>query len=204
MNYLIAVEKEKIYRPDIKLYTGNIGTYTFSFDFDENWQGLIKFASFSKNNETYVIEIIDNKVSIPYELLLEPGVCSFGLYGTNGEDDIKRISSNLLEFEVIKGGYSEGSTPQTPTPDVWETLFKNSIPKIIDGYWHLYNPQDEIYVDTGVNAAGLFPVKGVDYFTDEDKSIIVEEVEKKAIGDIEKALDNIIDIQNGLIGGDSV
>ncbi len=204
MNYSISVVKETIYRPDIELYTGNIGAYTFTFDFDENWQGLIKFASFSKNNETYIIEIIDNTVCVPYELLLEPGTCSFGVYATNGEDDIKRISSNILEFNIIDGVYSPFTIPKTPTPDVWEVLFKNSIPKIIDGYWYLYSPQDGIYVNTGINSVGQFPVNGIDYFTENEKEIFVAEVEKRSIGNIDKALNEIIAIQNKLIGGDGV
>lgn len=205
MNYHFNVTNEKLKgRPDLKLYTGNIQTYTFSFDFDEHWQEFIKFASFIKNNETYISEIIDNLVCIPYEILIEPGTCSFGIYGTNAQEDIKRISSNIIEFDVLKGGYSEGIVPQTPTPDVWEILFRNSIPKIIDGYWHLYNPHQEIYVNTGVNAIGQLPIKGVDYFTDEDKNTLTNEVEKNIIGDIETALDSIIAIQNELIGGDCV
>ena len=204
MNYLLTVKNEKITkRPDIKLLTGNIGTYTFIFDFDEHWQGLLKFASFTNALETYVVEAKNDSVTIPSEILENPGLWSFGVFATNGEDNIKRISSNLLEFEVVKGAYSEGLTPQTPTPDIWEALFKNSIPSIVDGYWYIYSIDDDKYVNTGIRAVGEKPLKNIDYFTDEDKKELVGSVEKEVIGDIDSALANIISIQNELIGGES-
>ena len=108
MNYLLTVKNEKITkRPDIKLLTGNIGTYTISFDFDEHWQGLLKFVSFTNASETYVVEAKNDSVTIPSEILENPGLWSFGVFATNGEDNIKRISSNLLEFEVVKGVFKD-------------------------------------------------------------------------------------------------
>ena len=204
MNYLLTVKNEKIVkRPDMNLYTGNIGTYTFSFDFDEHWSGLLKFVSFTNGSETYVVQAKNDSVTIPSEILENPGLWSFGAFATNGEDNIIRISSNLLEFEVVKGAYSEGLTPQTPTPDVWESLFENSIPSIIDGYWYIYSIDNDKYVNTGIKAVGEKPLKNIDYFTDEDKTELVGLVKKEAIGDIESALDNIISIQNKLLGGES-
>lgn len=204
MNYLLTVKNEKIIkRPDIKLYTGNIGTYSFSFDFEKHWSGLLKFVSFTNDSETYVVEAKNDSVIIPSEILENPGLWSFGVFATNGEDNIKRVSSNLLEFEVVKGAYSEGLTPQTPTPDVWESLFKNSIPSIIDGFWHIYSIDENKYVNTGIRAVGEKPQKNIDYFTSEDKTELVNSIEQEIIGDIETALNNIIAIQNELIGGES-
>ncbi len=205
MNYLLTVKNEKIQkRPDIKFLTGNIGTYTFSFDFDEHWQGLLKFVSFTNNSETYIVQAKNDTVTVPSEILKQSGLWSFGVFATNGDDNIKRISSNLLEFEVVKGAYSEGMTPQTPTPDVWESLFKNSIPAIVEGYWHIYNIKENDYVNTGIRAVGEKPQKNIDYFTSEDKTELVNLVEQEIIGDIETSLDSIIAIQNELIGGERV
>ena len=204
MNYLLSVKNEIITkRPDIKLLTGNIGTYTISFNFDEHWQGLLKFVSFTNNSETYILQSENDTVTVPAEILENPGLWSFGVFATNGEDNIKRISSNLLEFEVVKGAYSEGLSPQTPTPDIWESLFKNSIPTIIEDYWYIYSIDENQYVNTGNRAVGEKPLKNIDYFTDEDKTELVGLIEENLIGDIETALDNIIAIQNELIGGDS-
>lgn len=51
---------------------------------------------------------------------------------------------------------------------------------------------------------GYSPIRGLDYWTEEDKTEIISETKTGAIGDIETALDNIIAIQESLIGGGSV
>ena len=50
---------------------------------------------------------------------------------------------------------------------------------------------------------GYTPKKGVDYYTEAEKQSLVTEIETTVLGDIDTALDNIIAIQNTLIGGDS-
>ena len=205
MNYLLKLKNEKIIkRHDIKLLTGNVGTYTFSFDFDEHWQGLLKFVSFTINSDTFVVRAENDMVTVPSEILENPGLCSMGIFATNAEDDIRRISSDILEFEVIEGAYPGCFTSLTPTPDVWESLFRNSIPTIIDEYWHIYSIDENAYVNTGIRAIGQKPQKNIDYFTDEDKTELVELIEDEMIGDIDAALDNIIALQNELIGGEGV
>ena len=198
MNYHFNVRNEKIIgRPDLKLYSGNIDTYTFSFNFYENWDGLIKFATFNSGTDAYVIEIKNNIVTVPHEILNSVGTCSFGVFATNAKNDIKRISSEVLEFEVLQGAYLEGNSPDTPTPDIWEELLGKSVPKLEGGYWHIYNIYTDTYENTNIRA---IPQKGIDYFTQEDEAILVNKVEEKTIGDIEDVLDNIIAIQSNLMG----
>ena len=50
---------------------------------------------------------------------------------------------------------------------------------------------------------GYTPIKGVDYYTEAEKTELVNEIANTVTGDIETALDNIIAIQNSLIGGGS-
>jgi hypothetical protein len=53
----------------------------------------------------------------------------------------------------------------------------------------------------GVNGKdGYTPIKGVDYYTDAEKTELVNEISNTVTGDIETALDNIIAIQNNLMG----
>lgn len=56
--------------------------------------------------------------------------------------------------------------------------------------------------DKGDN--GYTPQKGVDYYTEEEKEELVQVIADEVTGGIETALDNIIAIQNSLIGGGSV
>lgn len=55
----------------------------------------------------------------------------------------------------------------------------------------------------GGGTDGYTPQKGVDYFTEAEKQEIIQEIELNVTGDIETALDNIIAIQESLIGGDA-
>ena len=172
MNYLFKVNNEIIKpREDVVLYVGNINTYSFEFLFDYIWDEYEKFVSFIIGDKVYNILIKDNKITVPNEVLEQEGKIIFGVFGTNGEDDIKRISSNLIEFNVLKGAYSPKTNEVlTPTPDFWEILFKNSIPKIIDGMWYIYDISKKEYINTNIIAKGTTPKKGEDYFTDSDIS----------------------------------
>lgn len=50
---------------------------------------------------------------------------------------------------------------------------------------------------------GYTPVAGVDYYTEEEKAAVVDEIQTTVTGDIHTALDGIIEIQETLIGGDT-
>lgn len=204
MNYNFIVENEKIKdNSDLVLYSGNINTYTFTFQFDENWSGLVKFASFAKGSETYTVLIERDSLAVPAEVLENAGMCFFGVYATNGSDDVKRMSSERLQMEIKKGAYSKGEVPHVPTPDVWETLFRKSIPAIKDGYWHIYNPEAENFENTGVCTSAPIPQKGVDYWNEEDVAEIKSYVDGeivKVTGDMETALENILSMQRELTG----
>ena len=158
MNYNFIVNNEIIRgRPDLRLYTGNTGTYTFEFEFDEQWAGLQIFVAFTGNSGTYISKAENNRVTVPRELLVNPGSCRFGVYGTNSSDDIKRMSSNLIELEVVQGAYSDGTAPDVPTPDLWETLVTKTVPIIGEnGNWWIWSIEEQGYIDSGVYASQIY------------------------------------------------
>ncbi len=83
--------------------------------------------------------------------------------------------------------------------DTYEIAVKNGFDGTIDEWLaSLKGPRGE------KGDTGAAPVRGVDYWTEDDKNEIVSEVETAMIGDIESALDAIIAIQEELIGGDGV
>ncbi len=180
MNYSFDVKKDIIETNcEICLYSGNINTYTFSFNMDEEWNEYIKFGVFIKNGRSYSVKMDNMQIVVPKEVLLSSGDVSFGLFGTNGEKDIKRLSTNLITFKVNQGAYNGSDMPTPPVADFWETILSKYIPRIIDGKWYVYDINTDEYVDTGVVAEGVTPKKGVDYFTDEDiKNLELENREK--------------------------
>lgn len=166
MNYLFNVKKDIIEeKGDIILYSGNVNTYTFSFEMDEAWNNYTKFAVFIKGECAYNVLIEDNCITVPQQILQQPGDVDFGIYGTNDDID-KRLSTNLLTLKINLGSYSDGVAPPVYTPDVWETLLSKYLPKIINNNWHIYDLESRSYIDTGVSAKVEVPeVDLSDYYS---------------------------------------
>ena len=150
--------------------SGNVNYYKCEFTFSDEWQGLSKYAVFSKKDKAYTVEIKDGCCFIPKEVLQESGNIAIGVFGTNGsETDYLRISTNPVTALVSTGAYKEGDTPETPTPDLWEEYLNqvakaadNVIPYInkSDNHWYVYDPKTQKYVDSGVNSVGAKGDKG--------------------------------------------
>ncbi len=163
MNYSFNVDKDFIEEnSQINLYSGNVNTYTFSFNMGEEWNEYIKFGIFIKNGRAYNVKVEEAQLKVPQEILQTPGDVSFGVYGTNGDDDIKRLSTNLITFKVNQGAYRSSKAPGVHEPDFWETLLSKYVPKIIDNKWHIYDINSGEYIDTGVVALGKVDYSYVD------------------------------------------
>ncbi len=108
--------------------SGNKNIYSCEFDITCDEEGDIWFCAFKKGDETYITPITNGECLIPYEILETSGKAYIGCYAVcSGE---KRISTNWIPLKVKEGAYSEGTAPQAPTEDLWETLLKNSVPVI--------------------------------------------------------------------------
>ena len=204
MNYKLIVNKDSLLKKDdFVLYTGNLNVYTLEFEFDNSWDNYIKFAVFIKGDLVLSAKIDNNQISVPQQMLTDSKNFRLGVYGTNSED--LRISTMLITVDVEKGAYSSSEAPDSPTPDAWEELFKNSIPLIKNNNWFLYDPISGEYKDTKIQAYGYTPKKGVDYFTEEDLLSMgigeaLDEIIDMELSHIE--VDNILDLQNSYIGGE--
>ncbi len=163
MNYSFNVKKDFIEMgTEINLYSGNVDTYTFSFNMDDVWNEYIKFGIFIKNGRAYNVRVEEAQLKVPQEVLQTPGDVSFGVYGTNGDDNIKRLSTNLIKFKVNQGSYRSSKAPMISEPDLWETLLSKCVPKIVDGKWQCYDTKIGKYIDTGVTADGACDYSYVD------------------------------------------
>lgn len=134
--------------------SGNTNTYLAEFSLNEDWEGLLRYAVFTKDEKPYICVLDEeNFCTLPNEILTSKGVISIGVYGTNLDSDIKRISTNTVTIEISDGTFTSDAVPLLPTPSVWEQLVKKTIPKIGDNdNWYLYNLTTGEYEDTGVLA----------------------------------------------------
>lgn len=164
----------------------------FVFDFTDDWEKLLPFAQFAQGEETYNIYLDeDNSVYLPPEIT--EGTFTLTLCGTGGETV---ATTNYKTFRFIKGNLvsDEKST------DITLTLYEQLVNRI---EWDDAIGIDRVETtesteDGGVNTVkfiftdgesksfevrngnkgtdGKTPVKGTDYFTDEDVSEIVSKV----------------------------
>lgn len=105
----------------------NKGEYNIQeceFEFSSEYNGLVEVALFSTCSNTYQINIVNNKCSIPYEVLQEEGNIILGVYGyeVDGEELIKRYSPTPVYFTVDNGSFLEGIEPTPPSPSVIEQM----------------------------------------------------------------------------------
>ena len=135
--------------------TGNVNTYICQFDISCDIPELMWFCVFIQGESVYIQEIADNRCVIPQEVLVDIKPIYIGCYGTNGKDNIKRVSTNQIFFDVKQGAYTEGTQPIVPTPDVWETLINKNIPYIgKNGNWYIYDIETKTYKDSGQPSVG--------------------------------------------------
>lgn len=112
-NNVKLVEKDQI-------ESGEYNVTPCSFEFSEEYAGLIKTAVFTnKDKQAYKMLIQDDECTIPAEVLEKEGAVELGVFGYIEEDrDLElRYSPKPCLFAVSKGSYkeAENSTPPTPT-----------------------------------------------------------------------------------------
>lgn len=134
----IDVRKAK---PSVKqseplITSGSLNAFSVHFIFNNDWDGMTKFATFRKKDSKEVYEISlkeDDIADIPWELLVEPGPrIQVGAYGIRiGEDKHVRLPTIWINLEDISEGVLYGVEGREPTPDIYEQFVEalKSIPK---------------------------------------------------------------------------
>lgn len=133
----IDVRKAK---PTIKnteplLTSGSLNAFSVHFIFNDDWDGMTKFAVF-KTAERPAIEIVlddTNTCDIPWELLQTPGQrIQCGAYGISITDQKQiRLPTIWLKLDEISEGVLYGVEGREPTPDIYEQFVDalNKIPE---------------------------------------------------------------------------
>ncbi len=158
-----------------------------SFEFSEEWQGKIT-AIFGFCGEFYSILIENGKCIVPWEVIKSPGFTVSVVCGD-------RITANMTRVEVDLSGYFEGQTPKPPTPDVYQQILDSAKPPYVgeNGNWYVWDKASRGYVDTELSAQakdGYTPIRGTDYWTEDDKAEIYTYVDT-VVGGIQPLLEEI-------------
>lgn len=113
-----------------------------------------------------------NECLVPWEVLQNPG--SFEVSAFCGD----LHTANVESVKVEATGYKPGETPSDPTPDVYQQL-TSMVQEAIDTAQSVRNDADAGKFDGAPGEPGKTPERGVDYWTEEDKQEIVDEVLKQ-------------------------
>ena len=104
-----------------RIYSGDIGTDSILFDFDEVWSGFIKTAVFyRKPSQPYFQVLKDNECVIPHEVLKDVGKLYVGVIGVL---DNKVLTSEVIAYEIGQGAHTPiGEIVPDPSPDLWNQI----------------------------------------------------------------------------------
>ncbi len=187
---------------DETLVAGSVGVHYAEFTFDESWDGYAKTAVFRNGNITVEAVVALGKCEIPWEVLSDAGLLYVGIRGELGD---KQRPTLWAARKTVHEGAQRGDEAREPTPDVYQQLL-GAIAGIEEGktpelycegntvFWK-YTHEDEskwrelVTVLDGKDGAtgpqgvqgnpgedGYTPVKGVDYYTESDKTEMVAAV----------------------------
>ena len=188
--------------------SGTCGHVKMCFAFDSAWRALAKTAVFKLPRGNVLVPLDKDACTVPAEVLEKSGRVKFGVFGTDGE---KTLTSLYCSLNVDHGVYTVGESAANYTPSLYELFvakfqkFENMGVLAVSGQeaaaflseengkmvLNLTLPRGE-KGDNGNNGNN-----GNDYvLTDDDK----DEIAKIATLGIENALDEIIAIEDKLIG----
>lgn len=114
-----------ILRQQDQVESGEYNVTECNFTFSSEYDGLTKKAVFTGEDGTaYLQTIIDNKCSIPSEILEVSQVVEIGVYAYDVENEelVLRYSPEPTGFYVHEGSYKEGQNSTPPTPSEIEQL----------------------------------------------------------------------------------
>jgi len=139
------------------------------FSFDEDWATLEKVALFRAGGETYCVRDFGDRVTVPWEVLEKTG-CTLhvGVYGVSREGTLA-IPTVWAELGKLQPGADpEGTEGCDPALPVWK--------QAMDLAQSVREDADRGLFD------GYTPVRGQDYWTEDDIAEIKTYVDETILG----------------------
>ena len=108
------VRNQRLSGGRIRLVSDSIDYVEAFFDFrTDDWSGLSKWAHFTKDDVTYDLNLVDDRITADMHLNLEAGTWEIKLHGTDSEGT-KRITTDTAY--VIVEAFGEGFNPLPEIP----------------------------------------------------------------------------------------
>lgn len=165
----IKIQNQRVL-PNAQSIVADSRNYQYvKFEFDSDWDGLLKTAIFSNADARYSV-LLDNgnRCLIP-EQVLKAGTLRVSVYAGD------RLTATNGYFQVVKSGYEDAPTPPAPEPDVYAQLVSLASEAVFTAN-KIQEEADSGKFDGPKGDKGDTPIKGTDYWTEEDKQEIVKDV----------------------------
>ena len=192
INVPFVVEKQHITQPtQVVLMSGGHNYFYATFKLCDTWEDISHIkAVFCRGSMSILMSLTEGtdclECEIPWEVMVDKGVFEVGIFG----DD--RLLTNLAYVKVGQGCVTEGDEPKPPTPD-WFYDIEKKIDDLPGGSSdEIDEEQIKQIVDdelTRAKASGEFdgedgysPVRGTDYWTDDDIAEIKSYVDEAILG----------------------
>lgn len=102
--------------------SGGVNEDVIEFEFDALWDGFDTAAVFYRSKrEVFHKKIVDNRCTVPSEVLRAQGVFYVGVMGV--KDNVTR-TTNVLRYELEHGAITVGVEPPEPTPSIYEQILE--------------------------------------------------------------------------------
>ena len=102
-----------------RIASGSKDALQFRCKFCGKWEGCGKVAVFYRTeSEVYHVPVVDNLVTVPWEVLQDEGHFWFGFMG---QDDLTR-TTEVIRVEVAKGALTVATATSDPTPDIYHLM----------------------------------------------------------------------------------
>ena len=176
-----VVKKQHIIRAtDEDLVAGGQNYFYAIFEIGNTWKKISNpKALFVRDDVQKLMDLTVGadclECKIPWEVMATAGIFHVGIFGGD------RLLTNYAYVKVKKGCLTEGDEPEAPTPD-WFTEMEKMCNDAIDTATSIEERANNGEFDgkDGEQGAkgdpGKTPVKGEDYFTEDDKAEIVQDV----------------------------
>lgn len=138
-----------------RLVSGSVNLVHCRFSFDETWDGYGKTAVFATFGGVWAVPLVADAAVIPWEALEAGRRLRIGVYGIK---DDTRLPTVYTEPLLVETGAEEGQEPGEPTQSKWAQLMAAIENGLLKG------------------EPGYTPVKGVDYYTKEEREELAAEL----------------------------
>lgn len=155
--------------------------FTVDFQFDKSWDGLEKIAVFKCGNIEKA-QVLSNKFNceVPWEALIAGKYLQLGVYGCNAQGVVVPTVWCTLGY-VNKATTTPEELAGEPTADIYAQILELERKAVetaealrADAEAGLFDGVNGVDGKNGID--GFTPVKGEDYWTEEDKTEMVNDV----------------------------